>query len=195
MKNAKWLILGMCILLLSCTLIGVSPKQKAQPTGEKIPFKIVQKEAMTIVGMQIRSSLKNNEVPQLWTKFSPRENEIQHVINPSNFWGISFDYEQKKDDMEFSYIAGKEVTSTEDIPDGMTFIELPNQTYAVFTHKGSLDHLTKTYNYIYGIWLPKSKYKSDESAPELELYDERFQFGLPTSEMDIYVPIILPKEK
>ena len=193
MKYAKWIIIGMCILLLSCTLIGVSTKQKVLQTEDKIPFKIVQKEAMTIVGMQIRSSLKNNEVPQLWMKFSPHENEIQHVINPSNFWGISFDYEQKKDDTEFSYLAGKEVTSKEDIPDGMTFIEIPAHTYAVFTHKGSLDYLTKTYNYIYGIWLPKSNYKYNESTPELELYDERFQFGLPDSEMDIYVPIILPK--
>ena len=195
MKYARWIIIGMCILLLSCTYLGISTKQKVQPTEEKIPFKIVQKEVMIIVGMQIRSSLKNNEVPQLWMIFSPRENEIQHVINSSNFWGVSFDYEYEKGDTEFSHIVGREVTSTDDIPDGMTFIEIPASTYAVFTHKGSLDSFGKTYNDIYGIWLPKSNYKYNESAPELELYDERFQFGLPDSEMDIYVPIILPKEQ
>ncbi|MBC8526767.1 MAG: GyrI-like domain-containing protein [Candidatus Cloacimonetes bacterium] len=195
MKYAKLLIIGMCILLLSCTFLGVSTKQKVLPTEEQIPVKIVKKEAMTIVGMQIRTSLGDNKVPKLWMKFSPRENEIKHVINPSNFWGVSFDYEYKKGDTEFSHIVGREVTSTDDIPDGMTFIEIPVSTYAVFTHKGSLDSLGKTYNYIFSQWIPQNKYKYDESAPQLELYDERFQYGLPDSEMDIYVPIIEPIEQ
>ena len=46
----------------------------------------------------------------------------------------------------------------------------------------------KTYKYIYQVWLPKSGH-NPVMNDELELYDERFQYGEPDSEMFIYVPI------
>jgi AraC family transcriptional regulator len=74
----------------------------------------------------------------------------------------------------------------------MEALTVPAGTYAVFTHYGPLfgeNGLNTSYEYIYGHWLPQSGYELS-GAPELELYDERFDpNGSPQSEMDLYVPI------
>ena len=81
------------------------------------------------------------------------------------------------------------VNSTDDIPEGMTYKNIPAHKYAKFTHKGKLDKLGETYNYIYQNWLPKSEYKHDGKAIELEWYDNRFKVDSDESEFDIYISI------
>ena len=58
----------------------------------------------------------------------------------------------------------------------------------MFTHKGKLDTLEHTMNYIYGSWLPKSGEHLRE-APDLEVYDQRIAPNSDTSELDIDIPI------
>ncbi len=74
----------------------------------------------------------------------------------------------------------------------MVKFEVPEQTYAIFTHKGKLDKLRHTYEYIYGEWLPQSDYEHVGKF-NFELYDHRFMFGSDDSELDIYIAI-KPKE-
>ena len=71
--------------------------------------------------------------------------------------------------------------------------QVPAATYACFTHRGPITRLSETINYVYGAWLPRSKYQRDENRPELERYDERFRDGGPDSELDYLVPVRLRK--
>lgn len=61
--------------------------------------------------------------------------------------------------------------------------------YAVFTHKGKIDALKMTYDYIWGTWLLCSGFEID-SRDDFELYDGRF-LGADNdlSEIDIYIPV------
>ena len=65
---------------------------------------------------------------------------------------------------------------------------LPATNYALFHHRGPVGRIGETFNYIYGTWLPRSKYKLAPSA-SLERYDGRFGSGGENSEMDILVPL------
>jgi len=47
-------------------------------------------------------------------------------------------------DGKFDYIASAEVSSLDKIPVGMVGAEIPEATYAAFTHKGKLDSLQDT---------------------------------------------------
>lgn len=62
--------------------------------------------------------------------------------------------------------------------------------YAVFTHNGSYETISKTYNYIYGEWLIESKYHLRD-APCFEVYLNRNpQKTLPENlKTHIYLPI------
>jgi len=149
---------------------------------------IIKMEEMIIVGLQARMSMTNMTIPKLWKDFTPREDEVQNLVNPEQFWGVSFDMEQEEGSTEFSYMVGRQSKNTENIPEEMSFHLVEARMYAVFSHKGPVENLEKTYKYIYQHWLPRSGYKP-VMTNELEMYDERFKYGEPDSEMFIYVPI------
>lgn len=140
---------------------------------------------------------KNNHliIPQLWDQFFSRENEIKNKAG-SPFFGICKPQEDKLKTHpdECLYISCASVLDFSFVPDGMITETIAACEYAVFTHKGKLDQLDHTMNYIYGSWLPKSGYKLKE-APDLEIYDHRFNPISEDSEFDIYIPIIKPFSK
>lgn len=143
---------------------------------------IKSKPAFTVVGMKYRGKNKNKEIPQLWFKLGPRMNEIKHRIGPA--YGVMDNYNEESG--EFDYVAGIEVDSAADIPEGMVSIDVPEQTYAVFT--STLPTLVETFQHAYKTWLPQSGYKRVD-GPEFELYDETFNPADETSVMYIYIPV------
>ena len=158
--------------------------------AHKMDLKIVEKEAMKIVGMKVITTQKNNTIPQLWDKFNPRCSEIKNIAQKGVCVGICPNVVTKDFDenTKFAYIAGMIVENFDNVPKGMETLEIPAQKYAVATHKGSLDTLHDTYHYLYAEWLPNSDYEFWPSA-EIEWYDEQFKFSSPDSEFDIYIPV------
>jgi AraC family transcriptional regulator len=120
----------------------------------------------------------------LWRDFGPRTKEIVHTAPASVAYGVIDNFDEA--DGEFDYVAGLEVDSTTDIPEGMTAVELPDQTYAVF--ECTLPTLMDTNRYVHQEWLPASGYVRAE-GPEFELYDERFDMTQGKLDMAIYIPV------
>ncbi len=143
---------------------------------------------LIVVGLQTLNTCHYNVIPVLWQRFLKRESEVQHVAIENVGIGVSFDIEKKGKDSEYFHLVGHPVSNTGEIPEGMTYRKIPAHDYAVFTHHGPLSTLGKTYDFIYGEWLPQSEYEYDDSN-ELEWYDERFDPESEESEFDIYVPI------
>ena len=145
-------------------------------------------DEMVVVGLQALNTCQHNVIPRLWQRFLQREREVRHVAVKNVGLGVSFGIEKKESESEFFHLVGHIVNSTEDIPEGMTYRRIPAHDYAVFTHKGPLSALGKTYDFIYGERLPKSDYEYDDSN-EIEWYDDRFDPVSEDSEFEIYVPI------
>ena len=61
--------------------------------------------------------------------------------------------------------------------------------YAVFEYKG-LNTDTKIFEFIFGIWLPSSKYNMD-NRPHFEILGEKYKNNDPNSEEEIWIPIKL----
>lgn len=154
--------------------------------------KIVERGEFKVVGMQYIGNNQNAEIAKMWGEFFPRIGEIKNNAGKHIFYGLCeclCEGECKCGaGSDFSYIAGIEVTSLDDIPEGMAGRTIPASKYAVFTHKGALETLKDTFGYIYGTWLPTSGYTPAQSIG-FELYDERFDNFSEKSELDIYVPI------
>lgn len=158
-----------------------------QPVFKKLPeFKVIGIGEKFI---SILSPEKNNHIviPKLWDRYIPRRNEIKSRVGLIDF-GVCMPAENKNHSDECFYMACAEVNDSEVVPVGMIAKTIPAGEYAVFTHKGFLNKLDHTMNYIYGAWLPKSGRKLRE-APDLELYDSRFNPSSEKSEFDIYIPI------
>lgn len=155
---------------------------------------IIEREALKVVGMKIRTTVEENKIPQLWNDFIPRITELVDVAVPDCSLGICLNEgEDFTEGGSFEYLACVVVKDDSIIPEGMIYREIPKTKVAVFTHYGSLDTLTETYDYIYNEWLAQSGYDVAE-ADELEWYDSRFKFGEEDSQMDIHVPIVQADE-
>ena len=131
------------------------------------------------------------EITQLWKNFMPRATKIR---NAKRGYSLGVCCRQHPDiplgeGDSFVYIAGLPVSKPEEIPEGMVSMKIPASTYAVFTHKGPLDKLPHTIDYIWGTWVPNNAELHKKDAPDFELYDERFNPLSEESEFDIYIPV------
>lgn len=147
---------------------------------------IINKEKLYLVGMEIRG-LGSREIGKLWSGFRQRVAEIdRRRDSESTFYALFMLIGVQ---WEVSYTACVEVSEEGQIPEGMVYIALPATTYAVFTHRGSLDRISDTFYYIYNTWLPKSG-RIRTNDPEFVRYDHRYLGPMDNdSEFDIYIPI------
>lgn len=88
----------------------------------------------------------------------------------------------------FNYYAGVEVKKGSVPPQGMELIFIPEQKYAVFTHRGGLKDLSLTNQYIWGTWMPQSGYEL-APASDLEIYPAAFEPDNNESEMELWIPL------
>lgn len=148
---------------------------------------IVNKPEMKIVGIASKYDNNGLDLQTLWCEFKPYIGNIENRID-ANAFGIYESYEENDDEVSFSYVCAVAVSNFDQIPDGMTSRVIPEQTYARFTHKGSLKNLHDTLKYIWGSWLPKSKYEYVEK-PDFELYPQGFNDEDPENKLYLHIPI------
>lgn len=134
-----------------------------------------------IVGLRTRfysvDSEKNNmalKIPTLWDGFLKRLPEIPETVGGICYGAL---YRVEEHDDELNYLAGIEVLDTHSIPDGLEVFVIPECRYAQFAHRGKVDQLDNTVNYIYSNWLLKSPYKHSYGA-DVEHYGAEYH---PTS--------------
>jgi len=145
-----------------------------------------------IIGKRIRTSLSNNKTFELWHSFMPRRMEIKNRVT-TDLLSISvydkfMDFENFNPHAEFEKWAAAEVTDFDTVPDGMESFTLESGLYAVFIHKGAASDGPKTFQYIFGTWLPNSEYIID-TRPHFEILGSKYKNNDPDSEEEIWVPV------
>lgn len=93
--------------------------------------------------------------PKLWEEFDKRMAEVKNAV-PGRAYGVMCTESDLVSMKKWDYIACMEVRSFEDIPEGMVKFEVPEQTYAIFAHRGNLNKLGNSFKHIYNEWLPQS---------------------------------------
>jgi predicted transcriptional regulator YdeE/DNA-binding transcriptional MerR regulator len=157
----------------------------ANPLQEKsfMEVKIRTKPAFTVAGAEYHGKNQNNEIKAMWSDEWPRISKLPHTVNEQHCYGVCGDLE---DDGSFRYVAGFEVSKTDDLPEGMVGWEIPEQTYAVFPC--TLDGIHQAYEYAHGTWMPENGYKRAD-GPDFELYDEAFDPETPEAILHVYIPV------
>lgn len=157
--------------------------------------RIVELPDLKMAGLRCTTSLRDNVVPQLWGQFMAIRDQVPHQKAGGLGLGVCEACSEENsllsmnENIVFSEVAGVEVDSFEGLPEHFAAKIVKGGRYAVFTHKGSLDGLRKTFEYIWGTWVFNTKEVLDDRE-DFEGYDGRF-YGSdhPDSEMDIYIPI------
>ena len=143
-----------------------------------------------LIGKSILMSLVENRTAELWKSFMSQRNEIKNALSldlismqvyaPSHF--IEFNPSN-----EFEKWACAEVSNFDILPAGMQTFTLEGGMYAVFEYKGSSAD-PSIFQYIYGVWLPKSVYVLDH-RPHFEILGAKYKNNDPNSEEEIWIPI------
>lgn len=140
---------------------------------------------LLIAGLQERYSAQTTAgIPAQWQRFAPHIGHIPGQIGQAMYGVIG----NSDDAGNADYLCGVEVSDFASLPPEFSRIRIPEQRYAVFTQRGHISAIQRTWYTIWNQWLPESGYKIVE-APEYERYDERFDPMSGNGELEIWIPI------
>jgi AraC family transcriptional regulator len=123
-------------------------------------------------------------IPGQWQRFHQKVGEI-----PGRIRQIAYGVCCNGDDSgSFDYIAGVEVADFSDLPREFSRVRIPEQRYAVFSHKDHISTIRRTVNTIWNDWLPASGLNAAD-APSFERYDEKFDPLTGNGGLEIWVPL------
>ena len=140
---------------------------------------------LLVAGLSERVSQENGAgIPALWQRFH------QSVANiPGRIGQVAYGVCCNGDDAgNFDYIAGVEVADFSDLPREFARVRIPEQRYAVFTHRDHISTIRRTISTIWNHWLPASGLKAAD-APSFERYDEKFDPLTGNGGLEIWVPV------
>jgi AraC family transcriptional regulator len=144
-----------------------------------------------LVGKRIKMSFSDNKTFELWRDFMPKRTEIKNNVG-SGLYSIEvyapLFFNNFNPKTEFDKWAAIEVTDFNTVPDKMETITLPSGLYAVFLHNGPASTGPKTYQYIFGTWLPNSDFLLD-NRPHFAVMGEKYKNEDPSSEEELWIPI------
>jgi AraC family transcriptional regulator len=146
-----------------------------------------------LIGKKMAMSLAVNKTGELWGSFMPRRKDISNKISSDLYAVQLYDPSYFKNfnvQNEFTKWATLEVSNFDTIPDGLETLILPGGLYAVFLHQGPASAGPKTFQYIFGTWIPNSIYAPDD-RPHFEILGEKYKNEDPSSEEEIWIPIRL----
>jgi AraC family transcriptional regulator len=145
-------------------------------------------DAFTVVGVHCTAN-PSETLHKLWGEFMQRAQEIKHVSEPDKAYQVCVFEGSNPEKEEYTFIAGMAVSDPGALPQGMMAHKVPAAEYAVFEHKGAMETMHHSYEYIFAVWLPESGYKMAE-ADSLEIYDHRFIPDSPDSVFEILIPVL-----
>lgn len=153
------------------------------------PPTFVELPAFLAIGLADEAEPGQTErIGNVWTRFVPLMDAVPGRIGNDVNYGICCPLEDARESDRFTYIAAVRVGSLDDIPRGMTGVQVPAARYAVFGHAHGIGPaLVRTMRYIFGEWLPTSG--MELAGMDFEYYDSRFSPATGTGEFFIYVPV------
>jgi AraC family transcriptional regulator len=112
---------------------------------------------LLIAGLGERYNHENGAgIPGQWQRFHQSVANIPGRIGPVAY-GVCCNGD---DAGNFDYIAGVEVADFSDLPREFSGVRIPEQKYAVFTHRDHISTIRRTVNTIWNHWLPASGLKA-----------------------------------
>ena len=141
---------------------------------------------LLVAGISERCTHENGGagIPNQWQRFHQKVGDIPDRVGQMAY-GVCCNGD---DSGNFDYVAGVEVSDFSDLPREFSRVRIPEQRYAVFTHRDHISTIRRTVNTIWNDWLPASGLKAAD-APDFERYDENFDPLTGDGGLEIWVPV------
>ena len=124
-----------------------------------------------LIGKRFTMTFAENRTNELWSGFMPRRKEIRSLnsdLISLQVYDKSYNFTRFDLNKPFEKWAVVEVADFDTVPDEMETFILPGGMYVVFLHRGPASEGPGTFGYIFGRWIPNSKYDIDD-RPHFEI--------------------------
>lgn len=163
------------------------------PVNEQNPV-IETIAAMKLVGVGTSMTRAQDSTAALWQALMPKRHQIGNRI-PDRYIsmrvhpkpGMSIE-ELFAPETAFEKWAAVEVTEFGVIPEGLEQYVLGAGLYAMFLHRGPASEFPRTMGYIFGEWLPLSRFEFDDRE-QFEVLPENWNPEDEAAEEQVYIPI------
>jgi AraC family transcriptional regulator len=123
-------------------------------------------------------------IPAQWQRFVPHLGHIPGQVGWTTYGVVC----QSDDAGNMEYICGVEVSDFSKLPPELRGLRIPEQRYAVFTHRDHVSTVRRTWYTIWNKWLPESGHQAAE-GPEFERYGKGFDPRSGNGGFEIWIPI------
>ncbi|UVI30854.1 effector binding domain-containing protein [Paenibacillus spongiae] len=165
-------------------------KESLQPAGmTEIYFpthdrevKVLALGELKLVGLRVickNGGEYKTEIPKAAAELKRRIGDIDSKTEPQRMIGVFVpgDYSQQED----GYWVCVQVDDVASVPEGMTSLIVPPQSYAVTLHKGRIDMIFRTYELLHH-WIAEHGYERIQRSWHLEIYE---QWGTPSDTVEV----------
>jgi Bacterial regulatory helix-turn-helix proteins, AraC family./Bacterial transcription activator, effector binding domain. len=177
--------------------------QKMKVGGLLMQPKIVERPAFKVIGKTFEGRISGvsstRDYPAFWNRPGLDDGSVEKMlyqtVKPKKHGEYCINYQTGPLDETFTYLFAVEFHEGMDVPDGLTLLEIPAATYAVFRtppvpEEEFFSSIRGTWRYILEEWFPQSSYEVDEGAPDFEYYDENCHYWLHEKIfMEIHIPV------
>ncbi len=147
--------------------------------------RMVDGAPLRIAGFSERYTFDTNQgIPALWQRFAPHIGHMPGQVGDTTY-GVVADFEE---DCSFGYLAGVEVSPRADLDEGMAYIDIPAQRYAVFAHQGHISTMRRTAYSIWAQYFPNSTL-IPTGGPNFERYGAEHDPFTGHGLVEVWVPI------
>lgn len=157
----------------------------------ELDFRIETNHSFSFIGSRSRMSLANDTTPQLWASFMPIRKLIEGVVD-DNLYSIGvypIDYFNTFNPaVEFDKWAALKVDSTTEPNGKFERLDVSAGDYLVFPYVGLAKDTPPVFQYIYGSWIPQSKFDLDD-RPHLAVMPPGYDPNDPEAKEEFWVPI------
>ncbi|MFD3445970.1 GyrI-like domain-containing protein [Microbacteriaceae bacterium 4G12] len=156
-------------------------------------YRLVTKDEIKLIGIATRTTneqeINGGKIPELWQRYFQEQiaEKTPNKIKNGNMLGLYTDYENGVSGL-YTMLIGSEVSTFDEIPEGMAAQTIPAAKYIVFTTKKGLisEVVVQAWAYIWE-WFQHSNYERTFTG-DFEWYDER-SIDPNQAEVDIYIAV------
>ncbi|MEO8685209.1 MAG: AraC family transcriptional regulator [Devosia sp.] len=140
---------------------------------------------LLVAGLSERFTFNASEgIPALWQRFAPYIDNV-----PGQIGHVTYGVCANTDDTcAFDYIAVVEVKDFSDLAPELVHLRIPQQRYAVFSHRGHISAMRRTAYTIWAHYLPQSTLEPID-APNFERYGDQYDPQTGNGTVEVWVPI------
>jgi AraC family transcriptional regulator len=124
------------------------------------------------------------DIAAQWKRFGPHIGHIPGQTGHTTY-GVCSNFDGQGG---FDYTCGVEVSDFSALPQQWSRLRIPEQNYAVFTHKDHISTIKNTWEAIYRDGLPQAG-KTATAGPAFERYDESYDPATGMGGLEIWIPI------